>query len=142
MDIRQALEWVRNGLRSGLFAKIGADNYPEGKNGFNMGRAHTSYSCGSVACIGGWAWVAQNLDKVERDGDFFIVPEEHADAADNFVYRTKDYNKELGALFFPPGFSGAQYRAITMEQAAQAIDNYLETGDPKWDEVVEVAEAI
>jgi len=39
-------------------------------------------------------------------------------------------------LFYPP--SEFSYKAITPAQAAKAIDNYLETGDPDWESMLTV----
>lgn len=71
--------------------------------------------CDTVCCIGGMA---------ELVGGFYF------DVADKF--------RTFEALFYPqfPDDSVPDYNAITVEQAARALRNYLETGHPSWQEVL------
>lgn len=75
---------------------------------FNM----TEWSCGTVACIGGWA--------------------EHVGGVSMHYNR----NIELHMLFFPHAIP-RPWGAITTEQAAAALRNYLTTGRADWRSVME-----
>lgn len=134
-EMHDALVWVRNMLNEQQIVHVPDDQYPMGRNGFNMRTSSAKYECGSVGCIGGWAWVAMNLDAVERDADdgLFKLTNYQTDRASNFVHEMS--SKELLHLFFPP-FS-ADYDSITTKEAALAIDNYLTTGYAQWESVLE-----
>ena len=85
-------------------------------NGFNMDRwPDAGYPagehCGSVGCIGYW---------VEKVGSIGL--------AGNI--RSGERNK-LYRLLFPQG-TGTAYRDIMPEQAAEAMRNYLATGEANW----------
>lgn len=52
----------------------------------------------------------------------------------HMVQMTGSFGGDLWELFFPQDTDDAY--SATPRQAAQAIDNFLETGDPKWREVM------
>ena len=79
--------------------------------------------CG--VCIGGHLWALMNGQRAMYGGEADIVYK-------RTVFVRED--KVLHDLFWPP--AGITFSTITREQAAQAIDNYLACGDPKWREVV------
>lgn len=77
---------------------------------FNM----SAWNCGSVCCIGGAAEIV---------GGFMF----------------KDHHESLANLFYPDIDNEpflTSYDAITPEQAARALRNYLETGAARWAEVL------
>jgi hypothetical protein len=80
---------------------------------FNMDTWTSTYHCGTVACIGG---TAELIGKVE-------------------FMKSSTYNDQLYTLFYPP--SDLDYSEITVSQAANALRNYLSTGNAKWDEVLD-----
>lgn len=86
---------------------------------FNMKYVHSVQSCGSLACICGWARVA---------------------AGDVRVFHTK-CNDELSALFGfdKMGLVDDPLWDATPEQGARALGNYLSTGEARWDEVMAAA---
>lgn len=67
--------------------------------------------CGTVACIGGTA---------EMVGDVSF----------------SKYTLELMKLFFPNRWLLLTMSTITVEQAAQALRNYLTTGTPDWESIL------
>lgn len=69
--------------------------------------------CGTVMCIGGY--ISSQPD---------ISPELH----DNIHATCME-------LFYPPWEFG-KYRKITPAQAQQAVRNYLEHGNPKWNHII------
>lgn len=77
-------------------------------NTFNMAR----WGCGTSHCILGWA---RFLDDPENYDKWHIL-------ADN--------NKGLNTLCYPP--NPIDLEAITTDQAASALRNYLATGAPDW----------
>jgi len=102
---------------------------------FNMSITSKRYSCGTVGCIGGWLWIlmnAESIEKDEKDGHFHLTDEQMG-LVDDYVESNGGNMKEL---FYPPGVFS--YKAITPAQAAKAIDNYLETGDPDWESMLTV----
>lgn len=79
---------------------------------FNMAFWKEPHDCGTVACIGGMAEIVSGLD--------FKFTHDH-----NIMY-----------LFYPN--VGYKYNKITPKEGAQALKNYLETGFPRWKEVLEL----
>lgn len=136
---KAALIWVRDGLRNGFFKRVDEGSYPS-CNSFNMGLTHKAYECGSIACIGGWVWVALNHEDVKQEGDVFKMTSRQAYKADEYVYSANsvdgngDDDGRLHDLFFPP--NRYNYNRIKEEQAAIAIDNFLETGEAKWEKIL------
>lgn len=114
-EVLDALLKVRDGIRAGEYALVPSVlNYqvPEGKRGFNMGVECLNYAgCGTLACIGGWVALELGEDPSE------------------FV-QSSHWDTPLNKLFWD-SVSGNE----TLEDAADAIDNLLETGDPKWSKV-------
>jgi hypothetical protein len=94
-----------------------ARDYESDLRAFNM----MEWDCGSAACLGGWC---EHI--AERD---FPHP----------------YPGEgIRGLFYPDDEEGPQsanydYDAITTEQAATALRNYLTTGRPRWADNIESA---
>jgi hypothetical protein len=107
-----SLIWVRDELEQGKLKHLKLHEEFKGRN-FNMGLwiCHAS-PCDTIACIGGW------MEMRMRE-----------------VLGRKDVEVEttgaLHSLFYPP----CNWNNITTQEAVRAIDNYLETGHPKWHEV-------
>jgi hypothetical protein len=82
---------------------------------FNMNWWGTKNSCGTVACIGGWA---------EKLGDVDFM--------------TSDLDREhLSSLFYPEfDDKSFSYDAVTVEMAKLALENYLTNGTPNWNAVI------
>lgn len=108
-----ALEKVRDLLRSGKIVHH-ENRKSRSKKRFDMGTSYMEGGCGTTACIGGWMAHFMKID----DEALFV---------DEFMGRGK-FNKLFWDNTEPD---------TTPAQAAQAIDNFLETGDPRWDEVLE-----
>jgi len=82
--------------------------------------------CGTIACIGGWVGIYMNLG----------VEATHKMVCSSYG--------PIRALYFPdrdktfPICGKKDAYTASPTQAAQAIDNFLLTGEPKWDEVMEL----
>ncbi len=74
--------------------------------------------CGTFACIGGH--MAQLMGMTEFN------------AINEYVLG----NDELHVLFYPDDRAGVDWDDITPAQAVLAIDNFLSSGDPEWNEVI------
>lgn len=88
-------------------------------------------TCGTIACIGGTATILMEKQRIPASlcgpDDFFYGWREVADwmglphgAADELFH---------GKL--------AMTSSVTVEEAYQAIDNTVEFGDPKWEEILD-----
>lgn len=85
---------------------------------FNMLTTGTKTSCGTAACLGGWARIlagkrTPHSSTLERQAD--LIPGLHD-------------------LYFPSGTNC--YSEITTDQAAVALRNYLTTGEARWSEAL------
>jgi hypothetical protein len=104
------------------------------------------YKCGTVACIGGWCWLLNN-EKPKDEKDSLTYDENAITRADEFVHGIEGQDHGLEALFFPPFQDYAEeansteeedfwetlnYNDVTNKQAAKAIRNFIEKGDPDW----------
>jgi hypothetical protein len=98
---------------------------------FHMNFPIQPFHCGTAFCIGGF--VALYKEKQ-------IIPD--AVEVDIRLVQTIDYyvfhgrSRALYDLFFPHTIRETAWDDITAEQAVKAIDSFLETGDPNWEEVV------
>ena len=118
----EALIWVRDGLAEGRFTHVPrtyqhtvfiANILP-----FNM--QHTGErDCGTSACIGGW--MGRSIDEPSMVN-----------------YMSKElFSNSLKPLFYPPtNLPRLEYSQITPTQAAQACDNFLNTGKPNWEAIL------
>lgn len=149
-----ALKRVRYGLATGLLIHV--ENYdehgeePDGygtdpRFAFNMGvSGKTTPGCGTVACIGGWVYVLENWIKDPKTRIYSPPPgskiEDEELRQAEFV--TCPGNDALKSLFFPPDYvdhhsiEWVEWAEITAKMAVEAIDNYLNTGDPDWRSVL------
>lgn len=139
----ESLVRVRDMLRSGMIKEAldfrsRSDGYlPAGLN-FNMDYTARRGDCGSVCCIGGWVYaLTYGEEYKDKDGNVLYKYDDHV--ADEFVFGASG---GLYALFYPnedhtrPDGTYWSYRRITAQQAAQAIDNYLTTGQPRWGDIL------
>lgn len=94
-------------------------NRPSRPNGFNMSRLHVHTECGTVACLKGWACHFA-LD------DIFPCEYLTEPLLDLFMYERVDIPRSLNW----------NRAAVTTDQAAHALRNYLTTGAPRWDEIL------
>lgn len=98
---------------------------------FNMNLTTEAYECGSVACIGGFCKIA------EQGFDPLALTPANADIVVDYVHRSQG---KLHELYFPMCGEENQleysYGRITNVEAAQAVSNFLTTGDAKWDEII------
>jgi len=100
----------------------------------NTTSSGNEYECGSVACIGGWVSFFMQGNKFSKES---IMKIDHV-IADNYV--NMDKSPPLEKLYFPELEDydiNDFYEAITPVEASQAIQNFLETGNPKWDSVLD-----
>lgn len=87
---------------------------------FDLGTTCKTRDCGSISCIGGTMAIIMGMD---------------ADAADKWVWMRR-YDRGLEELFFPRHLMDSHaMEEITPEQAAAAIGNFLQTGQPEWKKV-------
>lgn len=90
-------------------------------DGFNMTNIFSRASCGTAACLLGWA-----LAFGGTKGQFAL-------------FGTGWDNNRTAAcqrLFCPTDVPKSQWDAITVEQGAQALRNYLATGEANWADVL------
>lgn len=130
MTENEALLKVAEGLESGEYVHVGTDGgfagltmmerlISEKKKFFNMNSEELELSCGTVRCIGGWVGHLLGQDSWNYCMNVF-----------------KTSGKGLYSLYYPDIDEDVLYEEITTEQAAKAIRNYLERGDPDWEEVL------
>lgn len=112
----EALLKVRNGLASGEYVHVNVNGDPPeaGHRGFDMNCDMNG--CGTVACIGGWMAAELGMGKGE---------------AQAFVHNNDTFHD----LFFPGQIK--TWEQITPEMAVEAIDSFLEHGDPDWQRIAE-----
>lgn len=87
---------------------------PPDRNVFNMDYVIQRAECGTVYCIGGF--MAMLLGEYPY----------------GFVSGKRD--TKIHELFMPSNV--INWSEITKEQAIKAIDNFIESGDPRWKEVM------
>jgi len=98
---------------------------PYKKHVFNMGIACKIAGCGSVSCIGGTMAMIMGITDADKTEDYVAC-------------RTGG----LARLFYPAKsdattlLQGVRYNDISVQEAIQAIDNFLTTGDAQWDKVL------
>lgn len=126
----EALKQVRCLLDTG--------NIP-GEN-FDMAKMHDTNSCGTVACIGGWMSILMETEQPENlfSSGEKLDPKTDPNASCLFVMS----HGPCHDLFYPnimsKGTSWYDWERISLfsrEHAVEAIDNFLETGYPKWREI-------
>lgn len=131
-----ALQVVRDNLRAGVFVHGHSDPKNPSRPVFDMNVSCGLFGfgtiCGTVGCIGGWvALVMAGKAFVPLEVERPITREDRW-AADSYV---SDASSEaLRELYYPS--RGINWHEITPEMAAQAIDNFLNAGDPDWGSVV------
>lgn len=91
---------------------------------FNMNCAMKFEQCGTIGCIGGHmalilGWRSPYESDAHRGASY------HA-----YMYVDHGRSKALYDLFYPHPLH--EWEQITPEMAVEAIDNFLEYGDPKW----------
>lgn len=124
-----ALKVVSEGLRTGKYRHIIQPfDSVEANTGpvFNMAIAYDNYSCGQAACIGGWTALTMGIPPDEADDYVYSKEKQYDDATDQVIKPAA----LIKSLFFPG--DDWEYEDITPVQAATAIDNFLDCGDPKW----------
>lgn len=121
-DIYDALRKVGQMLCDGTLVHIDEDDIYS-KNSispdvlFNMGCWKEIANCGTVCCIGG---------SIEHFGKLTIPH--------SVIWGDPDDDRsELGYLFYPDPYD---FETITPQQAVQAIENYLTTGQARWEEIL------
>lgn len=99
---------------------------------FNMAYCAAGASnCGTTCCIGGWMYALMHGRRDESG-----VLRFDREKAQLYV----DSHLALRELFYPNSESGCttfDYDTITPRQAAQAITNLLETGEPDWSSILD-----
>jgi len=96
---------------------------------FDMSQICEVSICGTVACIGGWVFLARQGIAVGAGA----LDDGTIDRADKYV--SSDRSPALKNLYYPEDRRWA-WEAITASEAATAIANFLATGYPSWSSVV------
>lgn len=113
---KAALIRVRDGLRAGKYVHARSADKRSKKPRFDMGTTglfkQGKHGCGSVACIGGWVH-----KELGRTG-----------GASTWAYT------KAAALCYPDVIN--DWSGITPKEAANAIDNFLKDGKPRWKAVI------
>lgn len=86
-----------------------------------------AYNCGCAACIGGHMSLA--MQGQDTMGTCFT--KEALEIADRYV-TDREYHAVLGQLFYPRVIYSKDWSQITARMAAEAIENVLTIGRPKW----------
>lgn len=115
-------EWLRTEARH---SPVESDNR-RGQRFFDMSlTCSDTYECGTIACIGGYAWLHEN------PGDF--------EGANLYVFQFDEgeprHDEPLGHLFYPRDIR-VGCAAITPAHAIMAIDHYLANGVTPWREIM------
>lgn len=89
----------------------------QGERVFDMSTACDTHglSCGTASCIGGTMAMLMGVSPLD-------------------YVREEKQSPHLRSLFFPPIEYG--WNTITAKQGIAAIDNWLKTGDPKWEKIL------
>ena len=89
--------------------------------GFHMAVVCADSWCGTTCCIGGWVMVvaSNKLDSAKRT--FFCLD-------------TLITSKAQRSLYYPP--EEYEMHKIGVQEAAQALRNFLTHGEPRWKEVL------
>lgn len=117
-------DWERDGLIAFLEESRLGTYRSEDKFNMNHGCLPRSAiengfeGCGTVYCIGGFVALRHGKDWQE---------------ANSYVLRS--HSGGLKRLYFPY-VVGTDWHSITREQAIHAVENYLQTGEPEWAEVI------
>jgi hypothetical protein len=101
---------------------------------FNMSAAVASYDCGTAFCIGGFIQL-EIMGKLKSAVKPIRLSAKQADSIDDFVNSKLTGFSILQYLFYPT-IPEDDWDKIETEDAVKAIDNYLTTGDPRWEEVM------
>lgn len=96
------------------------------------------YNCGTKACIAGWMKIHEKGLLVDNSEGPLVLSSKTQGEIDSFVMEFDYKYEDLPAakLFFPHILNSREWDDITLDQAIQAIDNFLYTGDPEWTEVI------
>jgi hypothetical protein len=121
----EALLWTRQQL---------VDHAINGNgNKFDMNYPSKNYHCGTSGCIGGWMKIHMLEVAPDDKGVFRLDPHEES-VVDSYVNTSR--SRTLGPLFYPALPDDhplrTEWERITPAHGVQAIDNFLNTGDPNW----------
>ena len=102
---------------------------------FDMASTATRQHCGTVGCIGGAVGIMKQVGS-QHDVQALSDPyDRDVRAADVYVF-SREEHPTLDALYWPDPIPGhvphIPYSIYTQADAARAIDNFLQTGDPDW----------
>jgi hypothetical protein len=140
-----ALIQVKEVLLNEVVLEEALDNKRKTNNLFNMEQAcKTDGGCGTVACIGGWMSIIMQRVQPTAKG-FYKLTNEQELISHSYVSK-KDHTRDpIRELFYPGPIDSDYWGQITTRMAVDAIENFLTTGDPNWEEagkeIIERAEA-
>jgi hypothetical protein len=134
-----ALYAVRGMLKDGVLTHTSSRFPKEGQHSINMEIAGRNEGCGSVGCIGGnMAFVMGSTaltyvgsPRAERHPPLFGMT---GPSAEGNYYG--GCSRSLVPLFFPIHKNDLSWHTITAKQMLKAIDNWLESGHPRWRQVL------
>jgi len=126
LDERAALIKVMGWLKDGVLHED--INGATGK--FNMNTKCNALDCGTVACIGGWVYLAMQKIAIYAKTPSPVILAKACD------YVGSHKSPELHGLYYPYQVK-KDWGTITSAEAAQAIRNFLTSGDPQWASIVE-----
>lgn len=122
-----ALLWVKDNLENERFVKR-----------FDMSFSNWATDCGTTYCIGGWVAVKMSGKAPNEEGEYDV----NWDGVDSYVYSHSWNNKEkpprhlIDRLYYPIDADLDDWEDITQHQGAEAIGNFLNTGNPEWRSVM------
>jgi hypothetical protein len=122
--------------------------YLEGRQTrFNMAVQAAFFDCGTAFCIGGLVKLSQLTGgELPEEGVRLSLPRQKAIVDYVESKRSRWRPLWLGTdipiedLYYPDDLDEEDWAKVLPEQAAQAIDNFLNTGKSKWAEVVTASE--
>jgi hypothetical protein len=130
---------VRGMLQDGVL-KHAPNRFPiDGEHAINMEVAGHQEACGSVGCVGGnmafvmgfAALTYVGSPSAKRHPPLFGMT---GPSAEGNYY--SGCSRSLVPLFFPSHKNDLSWHTITAKQMLTAIDNWLETGHPRWKHVL------
>jgi hypothetical protein len=119
-------------LRDGLLHD-GRSQYQKGSLKFDMARAVQAYDCGTACCIGGLTALVMT-NTVKKPSASVKLTSQDVKRIRDFVGGAHD-GELLCELFYP---RSPAWDRITPDIAAQGVINFLTTGKPQWNLLLNV----
>lgn len=130
LKTREFLQRQRPQIPEDLESSSGLPDDEQATTRFCMSYGVQSFDCGTAMCIGGFVKIFGPMEIPVTDE--ITLSYGQASDINDYVDRCR-VGSRIRALFYPG--SEFDYGKITAEQAAVAITNFLEEGDPAWNTI-------